>query len=92
MYTDEKLLYFNEDPSNAVFNCNGMGILIIDLNNINLDDTNYEENDPDTINCSHQTLAWHIKFEKCKALKEKISEELMTIWWDSCVSNDEKKK
>ena len=26
-----------------------MGILNIDLNDINLDDTNYEENDPDTI-------------------------------------------
>ena len=26
-----------------------MGILSVNLNNINLDDTNYEEDDPDTI-------------------------------------------
>ena len=75
-----------------------MVIINIDLNNINLDNTNYEEHDPDTINYSYQTLAWQIKFEKRKALKEKISEELMLItqhpkrWWDWCVSNDEKEK
>ena len=44
-----EILYFNEDSDNAIFNCNGMGILNIDLNNINLDDTNYEKDDPVTI-------------------------------------------
>ena len=47
MYADEYILYFNEGSGNAVFNCNGMGI--IDLNNINLDDTRYDEDDSDTI-------------------------------------------
>ena len=42
-----------------------MGILSINLNNINLDNTNYEEDDPDTI-ILIRLLAWHIKFEKCK--------------------------
>ena len=37
MYEDENILYFNKDSGNVVFNCNGMGILNIDLNNINLD-------------------------------------------------------
>ena len=31
-----------------MFNCNEMGILNIDLNNINLDN-NFDESDPDTI-------------------------------------------
>ena len=57
MYADENILYFNKDSSNAVFNCNGMGILNIDLNNINLDDTNYDEDDPD-INILIRLLAW----------------------------------
>ena len=61
------LLYFNEDSGNIIFACNGMGILNIDLNNINLDDTNYDEDDPDTI-ILVRLLAWHIKFEKRKAL------------------------
>ena len=64
----ENLLYFNEDSSNVIFNCNGMGILNIDLNNINLDDPNYDEDDPDTI-ILIRILTWHIKFEKCKEHK-----------------------
>ena len=43
------------------FTCNGMGILNIDLNNINLDDTNYNEADPDTI-ILVRLLTWHFKF------------------------------
>ena len=37
LYADEKILCFNEDFLNLVFICNEMGILNIDLNNINLD-------------------------------------------------------
>ena len=45
---DENILYFNEDFGDAIFFCDEMGILSIDLNNINLDDT-FDEDDPDTI-------------------------------------------
>ena len=48
-----------------------MGILNIDLNNINLDDTSYEEDDPDTI-IHIRLFAWHIKSEKHKALKKEL--------------------
>ena len=68
MYADENILYFNEDSSNAVFNCNEMRNLNIDLNNINLDHTNHEEDDPDTI-ILIRLLAGHNKFEKRKYLK-----------------------
>ena len=43
-------------------------------------------------------LAWYFKFEKRKALKKKISEELIPIvwyrkrWWNFCMSEDEKKE
>ena len=80
MYADENILYFNEDSSNVVFNCNGMGILNIDLKNINLNDINYEEDDPDTI-ILIRPLAWYIKFEKRKTLKKELKEELMPIVW-----------
>ena len=49
LYVDENIVYFNEYFSSAVFNCNEMDILNTDLNNINLRDTNYEEDDPNTI-------------------------------------------
>ena len=48
LYADENILYFNEDSNNVVFSCNEMGILNIDLNNINLDN-NFDEDDLDTI-------------------------------------------
>ena len=46
-----------------------MGIFNVDLNNINLDDTNYDEDDPDAI-ILVRLLAWHNKFEKRKELKK----------------------
>ena len=76
---DENILYFNEDSGNVVFTCNGMGILNIDLNNINLDN-NFDEDDPDSI-IHIRLLAWHIKFEKCKELKKELHEELMPVAW-----------
>ena len=79
-----------------------MGILSVDYNNIDLDDanyddTNYDEDDSETI-LRVRLLAWHIKFEKRKALKKDINEELMLEawhprrWWNSCMSEDEKKE
>ena len=53
-----------------------MGIFDIDLNNINLDDTNHDGDDPDTI-ILVRFLTWHIKFEKHEALKKELNEELI---------------
>ena len=67
----------NEGSGDAIFNCNEMGILNIDLNNINLDD-NVNEGDLDNI-ILIRLLTWHIKFEKCKERKKELSEELMPV-------------
>ena len=58
-----------------------MGILRINLNNINLD-KNFDENDSDTIILMRLLDFWQIKFEKGKALKRKISGELIAIAWN----------
>ena len=87
MCQDENILYFDEDSSNVVFNCNEMGILNIDLNN------NFDEDDPVTITHA-RTLVGDIRFEKRKVLKEELNEELMPVmWhtnrpWDWCISGD----
>ena len=49
-----------------------MGILSVDLNNINLDDANFHEDDPKTI-IHVRILAWHNKRTQCKAFKKEIS-------------------
>ena len=66
MYADENILYFNEGSSNVISNCNRMGILNIDLYNIDLDETNYAI-------ILIRLLAWHIKFQKSKELKQRQS-------------------
>ena len=76
LYAEDNILYFNEDYGNAVLSCNEMGIFNIDLNNINLDDTNYNEVDPKTV-IHIRLLAWHIQIEKRRTLKKKLNEELM---------------
>ena len=92
LYADENILYFNEDSGNVIFSCNEMGISNIDLNNVNLDN-NFDEDDPYTIIHS-RLLAWHIKFEKPKAFKKELNEELMLVawypkrWWNFCLLED----
>ena len=55
-----------------------MSILSVDLNNINLDDINYDEDDPEAI-IHVRLLVWHSKFEKRKARKKELNEELMLV-------------
>ena len=60
---------FNENSGDARFSCNEMGILSEDLTNINLDDSTYNEDDPETI-IHIRLLGWHSRFENHKALKK----------------------
>ena len=96
-YANDNILDFNEDSGNAVFSCNEMGILNIDINNIKLDDTYYNEEDPETL-IHIRLLTWYIQFEKRKALKKKLNEKLILVewhprrWWSFCMPENEKNK
>ena len=68
-HPDENIFYFNEDSGDATFCCDKMGALSVNLNNINIDN-NFDEYDPHTI-ILIRFLAWHVKFEKHKALKKR---------------------
>ena len=48
LYTDEGLLFFDEDSGDVTFRCNEIGILSVNLNNINFDN-NFDKDDCDTI-------------------------------------------
>ena len=95
LYGDDSVLYFNEESGDVAFYYNEMSTCSIDFNNINLDDTNYNQDDPENM-INIRILAWHIKFEKGKALKQEINKELMLIVWHPrrwltfCMSEDEK--
>ena len=45
-YAEKNILCFDEDSDNVIFSCNEMGIVNIDLKNINLDN-NFDEDDSD---------------------------------------------
>ena len=56
------------------------------------DDNDYDDDDDDEI------IEWYNGYQKRKARKAKIKEELMPIawypsrWWDWCISEEEKKE
>ena len=48
LYADDGLLFNDENSVDVIFCCNEMGILSVNLNNINLDN-NFDKDDPNTI-------------------------------------------
>ena len=88
---------FNEYSDNATFPCIEMGIHDIDLIQINPDDTNNDNDDPETV-ILITFLAWRFKFEKRKALKNDLCEELILIvrysrrWSNFFMTDDEQKE
>ena len=48
MYADDGLLFNGQNSGDVIFCCNEMGILSVNLNNINLDN-NFDKDDPNTI-------------------------------------------
>ena len=99
LYTERNIniLYINAGSGDSVFSFNRIGIFSIDLSNINLDDTNFDADDPETF-IHIRLLAWHIKFESHKALKIELNDELMLLawhprrWWNFCMAEDETKE
>ena len=65
--------------------------------NINLDDDNFDVDDPETI-IHVRLMTWCNRYKQLKACKKEKSKELMpkawhpTRWWEWCMSEDEKKK
>ena len=48
-FANNDIFFFDEDSGNVTFSSDEMGILCIDLNNVNVDDVNFDEDDPGTI-------------------------------------------
>ena len=70
LYADDGLLFLDEDYGVVTFCSHEMGILVVNLDNINLD-SNFNKDDPDTAIIFIRLSAWHSKFKKRKAFKKK---------------------
>ena len=74
-----------------------MVIFSVDLDNIILDNVNFDEDDPETI-IHARLLSWRNRFKQRKVFRKKLSKELMPLawhsrtWWDCCILEEEKKE
>ena len=60
-------IFYGDSVSATVFG-DEMGILDVDLNNFNLDDANFNKDDPETI-IHVKTTFWRNRYKHCKACK-----------------------
>ena len=49
VFANNNIVFFDKDSGNVTFSNDEMGILSVDFNNINIDDVNFDEDDPETI-------------------------------------------
>ena len=71
LFFGDDIIFVNEDPCYVTFFSDGRGVLSVDLNNINLDDVNFDEDDPETI-IHNRLMILHKRFQHCKGFKQDI--------------------
>ena len=67
-------------PDIAALFSDGMGLVTIDHNNINLNDDNFDEDDPINI-VFVRLIAWCNRFKQSKAGGNNIDKKLLPIAW-----------
>ena len=96
LFANNDIIFVKEDSNYVTFSRNEMGILSVDISNIDLDDINFDEDDPETI--IHVRLtAWHNSFKQRKTFKKELSKEIISLAWHSnkmvgMVPEDEEKE
>ena len=78
LFADDDILFFEEDSGNSTFSSDEMGIISVDLNNINLYQDNFDEDDSETI-IHVRLMALHNRLKQGKAFKKDISKELVPV-------------
>ena len=97
IFSNDDIVVDNEDTDNVTFFNDEMGLNTIYLNNIILDDDNFDDYDHEPI-IHVRSIAWCNNYKQRKACKKEISKELVhvvwhpTRWRDWYMSEDEKKK
>ena len=62
LFAEGDVLFFDDDSGNVTFFGVEISILSVDLNNINLDDVNFDKDDPETI-IHVRLMTWGNKFK-----------------------------
>ena len=69
LLSNDDIIFSNEDSNSVTLLSDETGCLSVDRNNINLDDVNFDEEDPETI-IHDRLLAWWNRFKHEKHLKK----------------------
>ena len=72
------IVFVNEDSDKVTFSSDNMCILSVDLNKINVDNVNFDENDPETI-IHVKIMAWRNRFKQHKTFRKGINKEVMPV-------------
>ena len=93
LFTDDDILFFDKDSGNVTFSNDEVGILSVNLNNINIDDANVYKYDPETI-IHARLVVWYKRIKQHKAFQKDI---MLVAWYptrslDWCMPQDEKNK
>ena len=78
LWADDDILAIYKYSSNVTLSSDEMGILNVDINNINIDDFKFDEDDTETI-IHVRLMAWRNRLKQRKAFKKYMSKELMLI-------------
>ena len=73
VFSNDDIVFFNKDSGNVTFSSDEMRILSVDLNNINLDEANFYEDDPETI-IHVRLMTWCNRLKRKVCKKERIKE------------------
>ena len=65
LLADDDILFFDEDSGNVIFSSDEMSIFSVDLNNINLDNVNFDKDDPKTI-IHVRLITWYNRLKQRK--------------------------
>ena len=80
IFSNDDIVFVNKDSDNVIFSSDDMGLNTIYLDNINLDDDKYD--DDDSANIIRVSLkTWCNRHKQRKACKKEIRKELMSVAW-----------
>ena len=66
LFLDDDILFFDEESVNVTFFSDDIGILSVDLNSVNLDNANFDVDDPEMI-IHVKLMAWCNRLKQQKA-------------------------
>ena len=76
VFFNDYVVFLKAEFDNVTVFSDDMGLLNVDLNNVSLDDTNFDNHDSETT-IHVKFMAWCIWYKKCKTCKKEISKELI---------------